>query len=237
MTHKLPENIATLAVDAQPTFCEGGQLPVDGGHEIMPMINKLRSLTRYGYWTKDWHPRGHCSFAQTHDRKPFTKVWMKDGEIIKDYEGETSAPEKGAVFQTLWPVHGVQGTNDAALHPDLCVPETDPVLEKGTDPEIDAYSAVWKNDRQGRPKFPNGRSLVGQLRHDGVDTVVVCGLAMDVCVADTACDLADENFRTIVIGDATSAISKEGEEKTRKRFQRHGVEIVCIDKLEDMFEF
>ncbi|MDB5490548.1 MAG: nicotinamidase [Micavibrio sp.] len=224
----LPKNIASLAIDAQPTFCEGGGLGVAGGHAIMPKINQIRSQTEKGYWTQDWHPAGHSSFASTHGRAPFTTASMINGQIVAD-----GTP--GAYTQKLWTDHGIQGTAEAELHPDLVVRAGDMVVKKGTNPLIDSYSCVFENDKVTHPRFPNGNSVTDQLRTDGIDTVVVSGIALDVCVRDGACDLRDEGFRVVVVLDATAAITPEGQAATLDLFKKKGVEVTTLDQLASYF--
>lgn len=227
---KLPSNIASVSIDAQPTFCEKGGLAVAGGNAIMRIINEIRARTVKGYWTQDWHPRGHSSFASTHGREPFTKAWLKDGKIVAEFEEGVEGPQ-GAILQLFWTDHGIQGTEEAELHPDLVIPEGDRILQKGTNPLIDSYSCVFENDKVTRPRFKNGNTLPDQLRSDGIDTVLLSGLALDVCVADGACDLKDEGFRVIVVVDACAAISPEGEAATLERFKQKGVEVITSDQL------
>ncbi|MCD8525992.1 MAG: isochorismatase family protein [Alphaproteobacteria bacterium] len=200
-----------------------------GGNAIMPEVNKIRAQTPKGYWTQDWHPVGHCSLASTHGRQPFTKVWMKEGQIVGEYaedQTENDAPIKGAIIQMLWTDHGVQDTEDAQMHPDLIIPAGDLILQKGKNPLVDSYSCVWENDRITRPRFDNGETLPDQLRTDGIDTVIVSGLALDVCVADSAVHLKEEGFRVIVVLSACAAITPEGKAATLKRFADAGVEVV-----------
>ncbi len=230
MTVKYPRNIAYLGVDLQKTFCPGGGLPVEGGHEIMETNNQLREKTELGYWTQDWHPEGHSSFASTHGLEPFTVVDMLDGEIVP--EGT-----EGAIKQMLWPDHGVQGWEETELHPALRVPEGDLIVRKGDNPKIDSYSCVWENDKKTRPRFENGKSLPEQAREDGVDTFIIGGLALDVCVADGAIDLKKEGFRVIVVLDACAAISPEGQAAALKRFAEAGVEVVMSDQLDAYLGF
>ena len=231
----LPSNIASLSVDPQPTFCEGGGLAVVGGNAIMPKINEIRSMTQKGYWTQDWHPPGHSSFASTHGRDPFTLVWMKEGQVVGDIiEGE-DGPE-GAIQQMLWADHGIQGTEEANLHPILHIPEGDLVLRKGDNPLIDSYSCVFENDKQTRPTFSNGNTLPEQLRMDGIDTVVMSGLALDVCVRDGAVDLKKEGFRVVVVIDAAAAITPEGKAATLAKFEELGIETTTVGELENFFK-
>jgi nicotinamidase-related amidase len=50
--------------------------------------------------------------------------------------------------------------------------------------------------------------LEARLRRLGVNTVVVCGLTTDVCVASTARGAADRNLKTIVVEDACTTLSE-----------------------------
>ena len=81
-----------------------------------------------------------------------------------------------------WPVHCVQGTDGAALHPALDTAPIDTIVDKGQDPGTDGYSGF---DRTG---------LAERLRDDGVDQVTVVGLATDYCVKNTALDALREGF-------------------------------------------
>ena len=85
-----PSHRALLIVDVQPTFCEGGSLPVEGGNDVAHAVSAYASLHRDRYdtlvTTQDWHPEVTAHFA-------------KDGGV--------------------WPVHCVAGTWGAAFHPGL----------------------------------------------------------------------------------------------------------------------
>lgn len=99
------DHTALLIVDAQNGFMPGGGLPVAGGDAIVPVINRIAGRFANAVLTQDWHPPGHISFAASHPgRQPFDTIALPYGE------------------QVLWPTHCVQGTPDAALHPDLHVP-------------------------------------------------------------------------------------------------------------------
>lgn len=59
---------ALLVVDVQPDFCPGGALPVPAGDAVIPVLNRwLAAAADRGvpvYASRDWHPRGHPSFAE-----------------------------------------------------------------------------------------------------------------------------------------------------------------------------
>ena len=178
---------ALLVVDVQNCFVTGGTLPVKGGEEVVPVINKLASSFENIVITQDWHTAGHASFASAHPgEKPFGMKKMVYGN------------------QVLWPDHCVQGTEDAALHKDLKLPSAQLVIRKGYHPKVDSYSAFMEADA----KTPTG--LGGYLKQRGIKSVYVTGLATDFCVAWTAMDARKMGFNAFVIEDATRAIDLNG---------------------------
>ena len=54
---------ALLVVDIQNDFCPGGSLGVEGGDQIIPVVNELQRRFNLVVATKDWHPPGHSSFV------------------------------------------------------------------------------------------------------------------------------------------------------------------------------
>lgn len=54
---------ALLVVDTQNDFMPGGALAVTDGDKIVPIIKAIRDKFDKVYYTMDWHPTGHCSFA------------------------------------------------------------------------------------------------------------------------------------------------------------------------------
>jgi nicotinamidase/pyrazinamidase len=59
---------ALLIVDVQIDFCPGGALPIPEGHRVVAVLNEWTDeAVRAGvpvYASRDWHPRGHPSFAE-----------------------------------------------------------------------------------------------------------------------------------------------------------------------------
>ena len=86
----------------------------------------------------------------------------------------------------IWPVHCVQGTDGAQLHPALDTQPLDAIVDKGQDPGTEGYSAF------------DATGLAETLRARGVDAVTVVGLATDYCVKNTALDALREGFRVRV---------------------------------------
>lgn len=81
---------ALIVVDVQPTFCEGGELGVQGGNavaeRIADYVNEHRSEYAYIATTQDWHIEPGTHWSEHPD------------------------------FVDTWPVHGKAGTANAELH-------------------------------------------------------------------------------------------------------------------------
>jgi nicotinamidase/pyrazinamidase len=192
-----PQRTATVVVDVQNDFCEGGSLAVAGGAAVAQAITRAFDSPRtFGtiVTTQDWHidPGSHFS----------------------------DAPD----FVESWPVHCVAGTRGAQLHPDLVLPRVDGRFHKG---EFEAaYSGF-----EGRLDDPSLRledrpRLHQWLLSEGIDTVLVCGLAFDYCVRATALDARRLGFETVVLGRLTAAISAQGEALTHEELSDHGVRVI-----------
>ena len=172
-----------LAIDLQADFMPGGALAVEGGDEIVPLVNQLARRFDHVVISQDWHPANHASFAASHEgAKPFDTKRLHYGD------------------QTLWPEHCVQGTPGVALHPDLAVDLAFLILRKGMHQAVDSYSAFVEADG----KTTTG--LAALLKARGIKRVFACGLATDFCVAHSALDARNAGFETFVIEDASKAI-------------------------------
>ena len=175
---------ALILVDIQNDFVPGGALPVPGGDQIVPLVNKLQCCFDLIVATQDWHPADHGSFAANHtNRKP--------GDWI-DLHG---------LPQLLWPTHCVQGTTGAEFVPGLQRDRWDRVFVKGTNPQIDSYSGFYDNARR------QATGLGDYLKQKGVDQVFVAGLATDHCVKATALDALQLGFKTYLIEDACRGVN------------------------------
>jgi len=181
------QDAALIVVDVQNGFCDGGNLAVAGGAQVVPIINRLAPAFANIVVTQDWHPAGHASFASAHlGKAAFDTTEMFYGS------------------QVLWPDHCVQGTPDAELHADLHLPTAQLIIRKGFHAGIDSYSAFMEADRQTQT------GLQAYLKQRGIRSVYVVGLATDFCVAWTALDARTAGFDTSVVEDACRAIDMNG---------------------------
>lgn len=192
-----------LIVDVQNDFCPGGKLAVDGGNDIVPLINKLARKYPHVILTQDWHPVGHSSFAsQYKGHDPFTQIQMPYGP------------------QTLWPDHCMISSEGADFHKLLDVPHAELIIRKGFRKSIDSYSAFFENDH----KTPTG--LGGYLQERGFKKITCVGLAFDYCVRYSAEDAKHIGFEVDVIEAATRAIDLDGSaDDTRLSFRERGIHL------------
>ena len=195
---------ALLVIDVQNDFCPAGALAVVGGNEIIPHINEEMAKYDYVVLTQDWHPKGHSSFATSHEGK-------NPLELIKMPYGD----------QVLWPDHCIQGSKGAEFHPDLNIEQANAIIRKGSNPFIDSYSAFFENDR----KTPTG--LDGYLKSLKIGKINLVGLATDFCVNYSAQDAAYLGYKVSVLEKMCRAIDLNGSLAAAKsEMQDCGVEFV-----------
>jgi nicotinamidase/pyrazinamidase len=191
---------ALLIVDFQNDFCPGGALPVAEGDRIAGPINALLDSFDLVVATRDWHPPDHGSF-----------------------EGVEVDPEKwrGADPPSIWPMHCVQGTEGAELHPALERAKIDVVIDKGQDPNSQGYSGFQDT------------TLGELLRERGVERVFVTGLATDYCVKNTALDARRLGFDVTVVEDAVRGVDVEpgDSERALEEMERAGAELATSTEV------
>ena len=133
-------------------------------------------------------------------------------------------PPDHSSFETQggpWPVHCVQGTKGAKLHPAMRDIEAEEIVDVGVEREDQGYSGFEKS------------KLADRLRERDVDEVVVVGLATDYCVRASAIDAAREGFDTSVVTDAIRAVNvNPGDGKRALDDMREaGAKLVTSDSL------
>lgn len=120
------------------------------------------------------------------DHLVFTRDWHP-----ADHCSFSPAPQ---YHDKSWPVHCVAGSSGAAFVEGLDVPAHALIVDKGTAIDKEAYSGF------------EGTTLAETLRGRGVASIVVCGLATDYCVKNTALDGLRHGFRVTVVQDACRGV-------------------------------
>ena len=191
---------ALLIVDFQNDFCPGGALPVAEGDRIAERLNPLLDSFDLVVATRDWHPPDHGSFAGV--------------EV-------DPAKWRGTDPPSIWPVHCVQRTPGAELHPSLERAKVDVVVDKGQDPNSQGYSA-FQDTRLGE-----------LLRERGVERLYVGGLATDYCVKNSVLDAVGLGFDVTVIEDAIRGVDVEpgDSERAIEEMRRAGATFSASDEV------
>lgn len=134
-------------------------------------------------------------------------AWMRLNPLAPVYASRDWHPEGTRHFKArggIWPPHCVQGTSGAAFHGDLDL-EGARVYDKGTDAEDDGgYSAFDGARRHGHD---GQRTLLDDLRDDGVTILVVGGLATDYCVKASVMDALKHGFTVQLLRTGVRAVN------------------------------
>lgn len=180
-----------VIVDVQNDFLEGGALGVDGGinaaHNIIKFIDGNYKEIKSLHCTMDWHPYNHCSF---------------------ETQGGT------------WPKHCMEFTKGACLYSELFNTITKYAREnkaqtknydiyfhtKGTHAQLEEYGAFSYNETDEE----QGKVIYGLSREY---PVVICGIAGDYCVLETAKNLIKRGYTVKFFLDGIASI--DGGEKLR----------------------
>ncbi|CAF1140894.1 unnamed protein product [Didymodactylos carnosus] len=154
---------ALIIVDVQNDFITGS-LALKNGEEVVPVINNLLKTIPFDVvvYTADWHPKNHISF--------YENIGLRKDEISSDSKVNAETAKlfdqvtfKGDVDQILWPTHCVQGTFGAQFHKDLYIVKKHILLHKGSNPEVDSYSAFRGVDHTSIA------ARVGDLKKNGCE--------------------------------------------------------------------
>lgn len=123
-------------------------------------------------------------------------------------------------FGGPWPPHCVQGTHGADIHEalqpfvneDLC-------FFKGEDPATEQYSSF-----EGRNAA--GQSLAEVLELLEIKHVVICGIATEFCVLNTAEDLLKAGFKVSVLKDCLAYVDAEGHQTALEAMAAEGIHLI-----------
>ncbi len=179
------EKTASIDVDTQKGFTplQPKELPVPGGDEIVPFLNKQAEFARLRIGTKDWHPQN--------------AIW------IADEQKPQFSPLEGKNVDIAWEAHCIAGTRGAELLDGLPSPEEyDFFVWKGMEPNMHPYGSCYHDLEE---KLSTG--LIEFLKFHSIANTIIGGLATDYCVKKTALQLKEAGFNVIVNLAACRGIS------------------------------
>lgn len=176
----LRNEVAFLRVDPIRTFyprlpAEWGTGELVGGElpvkDAHATIKPTNAITAVGY-TRGWHV---CYLRDRHKR--FNTKHFGD----------------------KWPLHAIEDTLSAELHPRVVIAPTDLHFFKGTGLDDDGYSGFEGTDE-------DGQTLGSVLKGKNVSVTIVMDLAIDYCVKATVLDALKFGFTVIVPLDCCRAV-------------------------------
>ena len=119
-----------------------------------------------------------------------------------------------------WPPHCVQGTHGADVHEALLpYVKEDMTFFKGEDQAREQYSGFEGVN-------PAGQSLGEVLHLLDIQRVLVCGIATEYCVRNTAEDLLKDGFEVTVLSSALAWVDAQGHEEALKAMEKEGIRIL-----------
>ena len=201
------EKMGVIVVDMQGDFTtwKQGSLAVEGTDQAF--VGKVEKATislkdkgHLIFGTQDWHPADHVSFYSNHaGKKPFEAIQL---------EGRT---------QVLWPPHCVQETENAKVLLDDKLFVT--VVKKGKDKRYDSYSG-FQDD--GGAKTEMDRIL----KKNGIQQLIVYGIATDYCVKATAIDAAAAGYKVTVVEGLSKGVAPDTTAKALEEMKAKGITLV-----------
>ena len=120
-----------------------------------------------------------------------------------------------AAYGGTWPVHCVQDSKGAQFHPALRDDPRIEVISKGLG-DTDCYSAFDETD------------LAKQLHKQGVEEIIIGGLATDYCVKNTVLDAIKNGFKVKAVEEAMRPVELQpGDgERAIEEMRAAGAEII-----------
>jgi nicotinamidase/pyrazinamidase len=158
--------LALVVVDVQQDFCPGGSLAVRHGDEVVPKLNEVIE-----------------AFEKANLPIFFTRDWHPPNH--------RSFRSQGGV----WPPHCVMGTAGAEFHHGLKIPPGSAIVNKASDPSLEAYSGF------------QGTDLAEQLKRYHVKELFLGGLATDYCVKESSLDAIRCGFTVNVMKDCVRGVN------------------------------
>lgn len=126
--------------------------------------------------------------------------------------------------QHLYPPHCVQNTLGAEFLPGLLTERFETIWRKGFNQDFEAYALTAEHEHYS-----------AFLHACGVKTVVICGLALNICCFFLARDLHQAGFEVLLVEDASAGIDIPQadlfQDKTKSEGQSMGLHYTTVDAI------
>ncbi len=148
----------------------------------------------------------------------------KHPEMHVFYTADCHSPQNQSFKENggIWPVHCVEGTEGAEIHPAFTTvenPEQRPseknIYHKGKDDVIEEYSGF-------AAQAENGDYLHEVIRSD----VVLCGFASEFCVKETALTLVEAGYDVRLLADGVGYVDHDNHIETILDLEKNGITLI-----------
>ncbi len=199
---KKGKHTVLIIENPQIDFFMGGAMEVPQAESILPILNQWIPKFDTIFVTMDWHPANHVSFAATH-------LWRQIGQIIDRQDHPIE----------LKPIHCVQHTFGAKIHPQLTFPIPPIEIHKGTQATIEDDTAFQN--------VGSTTTLTAQLKEMAIKEIYVAGLVLEDNILKTALVGRKLGFSVSLISDASAGrLTKDGKTKLIAYLKSQGIEMV-----------
>lgn len=127
----------------------------------------------------------------------------------------------------LYPPHCVAGTRGAEFLPGLAVQRLQAIWRKGFNRDFEAYAVTAQHP-----------GLFELYRAEGVESVVIAGLASNICCFYAARDFRNKRFRVLLVEDASAGLDVPGAQlyqaQAKKEGQQMGIEYVTVKDVQNL---
>jgi len=195
--------IASFDVDCQKTFTPlcPAELPVTGGHEIVAELNAQAAYAQYRLGCKE----GHSPNA----------IWVNASKNAQPFENHEN-------IDRYWVAHAIPGTVgfeslEGLPHPS----QYDYFAWKGVELDLHPYGGCYHDAAE---KVSTG--AIEFLKYNGVESVIVGGLALDYCVKQTVIQLCRAGLAVIVNLGASRGLAAATVTQALQEMREQGVRIV-----------
>ena len=124
----------------------------------------------------------------------------------------------------IYPPHCVMNTPGAEFLPDLRAEKFHAIWRKGFQRDKEAYAVTAQHT-----------TFVAMLRAAGIKSVLVCGIATNICCFFTARDLRKAGFEVFMVEDASAGIDVPAanlfQDKAKEDGGRLGIRYVTVEEV------
>ena len=201
---------ALLIINFQNDYFENGALKIDNASETIPIINEIR--TKYDnkfssiFIISDNRTETHISFN--------TSPYAKEENLPFD---NITLSSKGK-----FPPNCIEGTNGAALNPEMILKGNEIRIKKNEDKFKDEMSCF------------NVKMIRDIIQTDQINTIFLCGFTLEFSVGMTAIEGEKMGLDTYIISECTKSFNKNSEQSMLKNLNAKNIKLINYEKFKEI---